>query len=234
MEEKPNNPTNQENKGGKKPYKKPYYKKRYNQGPPKKKSFWNADKIVSLSAMAIALFTLAVLLYQSNILERQYELTVEQQKASVLPYLQLGPSFSAGRYTITVSNKGVGPAFINGFYVKKADSIISIYDLVSYYDNFSSKKRSFACEFASLYKGCVIAPGEEIELLNVIGDQIDVDLIGNFFNKYMYNSTGSMKLMIDYRSTFNDAWVLETTFPPQPISKEEYGNFDFLDIHSLY
>lgn len=114
MEEKTNYPANQENAGGKKTYKKPYYKKRYNQGPPRKKSFWNADKIVSLSAMAIALFTLVVLLYQSNILERQYELTVKQQKASVLPYIFFGDSFSEDYYEIFIENKGMGPAFIKG------------------------------------------------------------------------------------------------------------------------
>lgn len=232
MEEKPNNPTGQD-KTGKRSHKKPYYKRRYNQAPPKKKGFWNADKIVSMSAMAIALFTLVVLLYQSNILERQYELTVKQQKASVFPYLQIGPSFSEGRYTITISNKGIGPAFIKGFYAKKSDSIISIYDLVSYYDNFSPNQRNVACEYASLYNGVVIAPGEEKELLNAIGDQDGIDLIDKFFSEYMYNSNDS-KFMIEYSSTFDDTWVLETSFPPQPIPKEEYRDFQFVDIHSLF
>ncbi len=58
------------------------------------KKFWNADKIISLSAFVVSIATLLALMYQirlsgkqNELAQRQQELVRKQQYASVLPYL---------------------------------------------------------------------------------------------------------------------------------------------------
>ncbi|MDZ7897109.1 MAG: hypothetical protein U5N85_03645 [Arcicella sp.] len=48
-----------------------------------KPQFWNADKIVSLSAILISLATMTIYLYQTHLIGKQ-------QNASVMPYLRMG------------------------------------------------------------------------------------------------------------------------------------------------
>ncbi|TXD85057.1 hypothetical protein ESY86_00455 [Subsaximicrobium wynnwilliamsii] len=219
MEEKSNKPNNPNNQ--RKPGKKPYYKKRPTPKPVKKK-FWNADKIVSLSAMAIALFTLAVLLYQSYILDRQYELTVKQQKASVLPYLQLGQSYGSKYYTVFVSNQGLGPAFIDGLYVKELDSTTKISDIYNYYHkNTNNASDSLVSDYySSLTKGMVLSPGETLELYSSKGEKSGIRPVYDFFNRY-FDDDDSEIIMVEYRSVFDDSWIVESTL--ENIPKEDYG-----------
>lgn len=232
MEEKsnkprnPNKPNTPDNKADQNPGKKPYYKKRYNPQPRKRK-FWNADKVVSLSAMAIALFTLAVLLYQSYILDRQYELTVKQQKASVLPYLQIYDQSGENSFSISVQNKGLGPAFIKGLYVKKGDSIFLHYNLYHYYeDNNTDTVYSFNA--ASLADGIVLSPGEELELFSSRDGSSGLVPIKEFFLNYFYGMSSNM-FLIEYESVFGDAWIANTSL--QNFTKEEYGEFEiFYDL----
>jgi hypothetical protein len=173
------NKENSPNESGKRPYKKPHYKKRYSPKPTKKK-FWNADKIVSLSAMAIALFTLVVLLYQSHILNKQYEVTVKQQKAAVLPFIQFLPESGENNFSISITNKGLGPAFIKGFYIKEKDSTFFHYNLkLLYEDNNSDTLYGF--NSASILSGIVLSPGEEMVLFSAEGGSSGLEPIEEFF-----------------------------------------------------
>jgi hypothetical protein len=219
MEQKPENP-NQENRTNKKPAKKPYYKKRYNSQPQKKK-FWNADKVVSLSAMSIALFTLVVLLYQSHILDKQYEVTVKQQKASVLPYIQLFAISGDDSFAIKITNKGLGPAFIKGLYIKEKDSTFLHYSLYDFYvDNNTDTVYSYNA--AGIIDGVVLSPGEEMELFSARGGSSGLEPIRDFF--YPYFSKDDQMFFIEYQSVFGDGWIINTAF--ENTTKEEYGEFE--------
>ena len=219
MAEKPENP-NQESRTNKRQPKKPYYKKRFNPKPVKKK-FWNADKIVSLSAMSIALFTLVVLLYQSHILDKQYELTVKQQKASVLPYIQLNMMAGEGNFAIKIQNKGLGPAFIKGLYVKEGDSTFLHYDLKQFYDD-NNIDTVYSYNTAGIVDGLVLSPGEEMELFSAEGGSSGLEPIVNFF--YNYFGVSSSLFLIEYESVFGEAWI--TTSGLKNKTKEEYGDFE--------
>lgn len=220
MPEKSNQP---QEKPENKPSKKPYYKKRYYQKPPKKK-FWNADKIVSLSAMAIALFTLLVLVYQSTILSRQYDLTEKQQKASVLPHVMILQNFDPTHYNIVLLNQGLGPAFIKGFYLQQNDSIFAISNMYDIYfrmtDNASDSLVNSS--YASLFDGRVIAAGEEIEIISNVGETEGIKPIFNFYNNYFEND--EFKVIVEYESVFEEGWVVESTY--QIFPKKEYGEID--------
>lgn len=219
MEEKPqkqNKPVKAENK----PNKKPYYKKRYKPQPAKKK-FWNADKIVSLSAMSIALFTLVVLLYQSHILNKQYEVTVKQQKAAVLPYIQFLAESGDNNFSISIKNKGLGPAFIKGLYIKEKDSTFFHYNLKLLYEDNNSDTL-YGYNAASILDGIVLSPGEAMELFSAEGGSSGLGPIEEFF--YNYFSRNSNMLFIEYESVFEDAWISNSFF--QNFTKEEYGDFE--------
>jgi len=51
------------------------------------KKFWNADKIVSISAMVISLGTLVVISYQTALINHQTEMIRHEQRIAVMPYL---------------------------------------------------------------------------------------------------------------------------------------------------
>ncbi|WKV13248.1 hypothetical protein [Marivirga harenae] len=214
------NKDNSSNKTERRKHKKPYYKKRYNPKPSKKK-FWNADKIVSLSAMAIALFTLVVLLYQSHILDKQYELTVKQQKAAVLPYLQFIDESGDDVFSINIKNKGLGPAFIKGLYIKEKDSTFLHFNLKMFYDN-KNTDTVYSWNSASIIEGIVLSPGETMELFSARGGSSGLGPIKEFF--YNYFSMNNNMFFIEYESVFGDAWI-STTFL-QNMTKEEYGDFE--------
>jgi hypothetical protein len=66
----------------------------------------NADRIVSISAIIVAVGTLFIIIYQTN-------LARDAQQASVLPYIQIAFSQSDAGAFISVGNRGVGPALID-------------------------------------------------------------------------------------------------------------------------
>lgn len=70
----------------------------------------NTDLIVSGAAIFISLCTLAVLLYEANLMR-------EQQRASVWPYVEVGPRVKNDEVGIVVINQGIGPARIRSMRV---------------------------------------------------------------------------------------------------------------------
>lgn len=71
----------------------------------KENKFWNADKIISLTAMLVGVGSLFVIIYQTNLIRTQ-------QYASVMPYLSMGSAYNYGQIEIQITNNGLGPAFI--------------------------------------------------------------------------------------------------------------------------
>lgn len=56
----------------------------------RKSKFWNdSNKLVSFSAILISAVSLFILIYQTNLASKQFELEQKQQLASVKPYLQI-------------------------------------------------------------------------------------------------------------------------------------------------
>lgn len=69
--------------------------------------FWTPDRIVTLTAIFISLFTLIVFARQTSIIEKQSRL-------SVMPYLIMETGYNPDEdfITLTLYNYGVGPAII--------------------------------------------------------------------------------------------------------------------------
>lgn len=176
----------------------------------------NPNLILSLSAMAISLFTLFILMYQSHLLSRQFELAKKQQYASVLPYLEIGPSFGSDFFHVYLNNTGVGPAFIKDVYIV-ADSTYYQLDLFGFISEFSTPEDSLgAFSYSSLYPGRVLQAGAELRLLSTSGSIHDTRHLRNFlFNK-------APILVVEFASIYDQRWILDSRFLSTPIPKEDY------------
>ena len=72
---------------------------------------WDTDKIVSLSAMAVGVGSLVIILYQTKLMR-------EQQRASVMPYLMMAVQSNKDTTYLTLRNAGIGPALLNDVRVR--------------------------------------------------------------------------------------------------------------------
>ena len=78
-----------------------------------KKITWNSDKILSISAFVVSIATLLALLYQVKLAQNQVELVRKEQKASVMPYIEIWPNYTnKNSANLALINNGIGPAFI--------------------------------------------------------------------------------------------------------------------------
>lgn len=183
----------------------------------KKGSFLNANTnmIVSISAIGISLMTLFVLMYQSHLLSKQFELAQKHQYASVLPYLEIGPSVRSDAFHINLGNTGVGPAFIKDVYIV-VDSTWYQLDIYGFVDQFAEASDSLGrFSYSSLYPGRVIQAGKNLNLLSVTGERESRNFL-TFLDKHQ------PILVVEFASVFDQRWIIDSRFLSTPIPKEEY------------
>lgn len=71
----------------------------------------NTDRIVSLSAMAVGIGSLFIIIYQTHLMRKA-------QSASALPYLMISINANQNGINVNLSNAGVGPALIEDVRVR--------------------------------------------------------------------------------------------------------------------
>lgn len=107
------------------------------------KKFWNADKIVSISAMVISLGTLVVISYQTALINNQTEMLRKEQRIAVMPYLGFAISQpSENRVELRISNSGLGPAFIKEAKVEYQEKEY-VDNLMSFYIDYFKTRNFF-------------------------------------------------------------------------------------------
>lgn len=177
----------------------------------------NTNLIISLSAITISLFTLFILIYQSQLLSRQFELAQKQQFASVLPYLEIGPSFGLDYFHIILMNTGIGPAFIKDVYIYDNGEKYQL-DLYGYITKFRTPQDSLGqLRYSSLFPGRVIQAGNDFVLISSDASVRDAQQLRNFFM-----SRENFMLVIEYASVFDERWIIDSAFLSVPIPKDEY------------
>ena len=163
-----------------------------------KPKFWNADKIVSFSAILISLATMAIYLYQTHLIQKQ-------QHASVMPYLRMGYSFYEDGFDYNLSNEGLGPAFIN--------------EVNTYYKG----KKYAHTDIANFYLKTYIKIDTSITSANIYGINEStlmpagntIDLIWKHNNTelapklHKLFSSKDLILEIKYSSIYGDKWVVK-------------------------
>lgn len=157
----------------------------------KKRNKLSADRILSLSAIAIALFTFLIYVYQSAIM-------TEQKHTSVWPYVEWIRSFNTvDGFYIEVTNKGIGPSKISREEFWLADSLltsVSTEQLIEMLFPGESVEYSY-----STLSGRVLVPGESIRRIQFydLGQAERVDSILKV-NNFRYKIT--------YCSVYDDCW----------------------------
>ena len=62
---------------------------------------WNAERLLSLSAMSMSFFTLLIFVYQTNLLRKQNYI-------SILPYMDISTTNSEKEHTFEINLKNLG------------------------------------------------------------------------------------------------------------------------------
>jgi hypothetical protein len=160
------------------------------------------DRIVSGSAMFVALSSLAIALYEVRMMR-------EHDRISVWPYVSAFNSDSGGIYTFNVRNAGIGPALIRSFEVlvdstprtKWGDAL----------DAFGIDLQGTPSTYTTFGKGSVLLPGATSTLLS-----IGPGAPGQAFH---HAAQDRMRVRICYCSLYEQCWMLDErkAAEPQPV-----------------
>jgi hypothetical protein len=163
-----------------------------------KPKFWNADKIVSFSAILISLATMGVYIYQTHLIQKQ-------QHATVMPYLRMGYSYDSDRFDFIIYNEGVGPAFIeevNIYYdgKKYKDMDISDFMLEEYYKKDIAL--SSGLSYANVNKNGLFAAGKNRTLLSCQKSVEKTHKLQDLFFKE------KVRMEVIYSSLYGEKWIV--------------------------
>jgi len=115
---------------------------------------------MSLSAMVIGLGTLAVFIFQTNLIGKQ-------QYMSVYPHLSIQYSYTLNEFGYYLQNKGIGPAIIKSVEIV-TDSGEEFNDIDKYFEYlFSKNNLKFKYSYSNIMAGAMISKKEKIELLKI-------------------------------------------------------------------
>jgi hypothetical protein len=161
-----------------------------------KPSFWNADKIVSLSAILISLATMTIYLYQTHLI-------IKQQHASVMPYLMVGQSsMNDNHVKINLINNGLGPAFVEKLNVYYQGKKYENCDLPVFFYYHNSQKDTIQFGYSNLAVGQLIPANKEIEMMFINSNEKEATKL----KKYFWDKSQTVELEIFYSSIYGDKW----------------------------
>jgi hypothetical protein len=176
-----------------------------------KPKFWNADKIVSFSAILISLATMGVYIYQTHLIQKQ-------QHASVMPYLMTTTSrFGDDHFLVELHNNGLGPAFVeevNVYYLGKKykDS-----DLATFFSNLDpnrNKRKEWYGSTSTVLNGQLYPAGHVVKMIEISKDTTAAHQLRDYF----WGTDKPIELEITYSSIYGEKWVMRGNFKrPQKI-----------------
>lgn len=166
---------------------------------------WNADRIVSLSAIAISFLTLVIFIYQTNLLSRQNYI-------SIMPYLAISTTDNTGSHTfeLNLKNHGVGPAIIESVML---DYKGKRYNLIDYNDEvlqfLKAKEPALAdltvFSYGTLGRGMAIPANATYNVIGVRESPEDYRLITETLEKMLANG---LSFQIIYKSIQEERWLI--------------------------
>lgn len=166
---------------------------------------WDSDKILSLSAMSISFITLAIFIYQTNLMR-------QQNYISIMPYLDISTtSNTAGHvFELNIKNHGVGPAIIESVtlvYKGKRHGLAD-YDnrLFTFLASLNSALDSLKYVSSStLDKGMAIPANSVYNVFAVSGSPEDFHLMTESLDKLIEDG---LDYEIIYKSIQGERWRL--------------------------
>jgi len=185
-----------------------------------KPKFWqDSNTMLTFSAIFISLVTLFILIYQTSLASKQFELEQKQQLASVMPYVQVWQGYSDNdEFTIVIENLGIGPAFIKKVNVHYQDSIFENTDYPSLYYMLREQGEygNYMGIYSNVFMGSVIPSNRQVEHIKIVkGDRPTV------WNDLFLSD--DIELEIEYASIYDERWVVRGLFS-EPVKTKGIGD----------
>jgi hypothetical protein len=182
--------------------------------PERPRRVWDADRVLSLSAMAVGVCSLFITLYQTH-------LTRQAQSASVLPYLAFGIiSNSEGAY-LTLRNDGVGPGRLEAVRVhyKGRTTVVDPFD---FYIARHTGPRPAGLSVDRVTPGRLLPANSTILMLGCPGvDRVSMlremvtlfalaDVPPSWIDELQAHGADKAVIEIDYSSVYGERWRIRS------------------------
>ena len=184
----------------------------------KKKTSFNADRLIGLSAILISLLTLFIFLYQTNLLKEQSRLSVRprltfSKNINKTMTLTVGATDTVSsakiNLTLTIRNDGLGPAIVESNTVVDKDKRYA--NIVTFFDEAYPKLREYGVfhQITELKVGDAIPASETIALFTYEYDQDHEDEIMTYLSSskpYEF----PFAILIEYSSMYEEQWEVNS------------------------
>lgn len=178
---------------------------------PTRSSKLDLNSIATIGAVILSLVAISISVIEVTTMRTQ-------QRAAVWPYLQMQSSYSANIYTISLENKGVGPALIKYFSLFVDNRAINDVDQMVIDVVGAENAFSYDVYRVSAPNNSVISPQEQLRLFSVPlrtrqtkQSETMTDYIPGIL--FAENSRERLDIHICYCSIHEDCWLttLQTT-----------------------
>ncbi|MTB50219.1 hypothetical protein [Lewinella sp. W8] len=186
------------------------------------KKLLSSDRLLSLTAILISILTLAVFVYQTNLIR-------EHQYTMALPYLSLSNYYSGTiSYQFRLTNQGIGPAFIDSCIVRYGEEEYP--SLVDYLNDRLGENDSIIFFQADVYPGQVLQSERNVLMIQMLDKKMKTDLgleeadipentPRGARTLYQLINNDSLDIRVYYSSVYGERWLLTHDNPvPQPLN----------------
>ena len=177
----------------------------------------NTDRIVSLSAMAVGVGSLFIILYQTHLMR-------EAQHASALPYLAVAVQSGDDGVYLTLRNVGVGPALIEDVRVRSGRELFDG-DAYEFYARLRPDPFAGRLSVDPVMRGRLLPAGETIQMLGMGGEAGGGEMLADLLRRFeiaevpesWYDGVGAARrgpqkavLEITYSSIYGERWRIRS------------------------
>lgn len=163
----------------------------------------SADRVLSLSALTVSAITVFFQYKQTYFVQQQFELTQEQTRLAVLPYLEFGYSMpDKNRLDLFLINNGLGPAYIKDIDVTYNGKTYNE-DLASLFHKSVFERDSLIFIHSSVYKNMIIPAGKRINMITVENDSVSLSKILTLWEN------GEVNMNLKYSSIYDEIWEID-------------------------
>ena len=156
--------------------------------------------IIAVSVMIISLGALFVSYKQAAIMNKQTDLLLDQNRSASWPYLDLGDALiisdEDNRYRIFLSNKGNGPAIIEGVIITYKGKVVRTWKDLFEEIEIEYKDDQYVFSYSNI-SNTVISSGEDIDVFNISR----LKSVNDFISLIKY-----LTIEIYYKSVFDEYW----------------------------
>ncbi|MDY8135021.1 hypothetical protein [Aquimarina sp. 2201CG5-10] len=164
--------------------------------------------LIAVGVLIASFSALFVYMRQASIMSEQTEILLKQTKANSWPHLDLSFSYNNPkeieykRFSLSVVNKGIGPAIIQNVTISYNDMNIKnwneLYTELKIPDSVLQSGHAY-----SSVSNKVVSPNESIQFVDWSGNK---ELM-----RILRKNAGKIKVSICYKSVFDEFWKVERT-----------------------